>query len=400
MILGLVLALVLAAVLWLGVGRLTAAPAERGPGGGGGSAAIPVEVELIRQGALEQRRTFSGTLQPRAEASVAPKIGGRIERIFVDFGDPVRRGQLVAELDDAEAEQEVAQAEADLAVAEANVQEATSALNTALREYERVQTLRERGVASESQLDLVEADRQARTAELAVAEAQVRRAQSAVESARIRRGYTRVEATWADGDDERVVAERFVDTGNTVSANTPLLRVVELDPLEAVVYVTERDYARMGVGQEAMLQTDAFPNESFPASVIRLSPVFRQESRQARVDLEVPNPQRRLKPGMFARVTIVLDRVEDATIVPVEALVNREGETGVFLVDPETMQARYLPVQVGIRTPRLAQVTGEGLRGRVVTLGQQLLEDGTPVVIPEDESAAPPSTAATRGGGR
>src|SRR5690606_18790283 len=212
--------------------------------GGGGSAAIPVEVELIRQGVLEQRRTFSGTLQPRAEASVAPKIGGRIERIFVDFGDPVRRGQVVAELDDAEAEQEVAQAEADLAVAEANVQEATSALNTALREYERVQTLRERGVASESQLDLVEADRQARTAELAVAEAQVRRAQSAVESARIRRGYTRVEATWADGDDERVVAERFVDTGNTVSANTPLLRVVELDPLEAVVYVTERDYAR------------------------------------------------------------------------------------------------------------------------------------------------------------
>jgi RND family efflux transporter MFP subunit len=391
-ILGIVLALVLASVLWLVALRLMAAPpAEDGRRGQG---AVPVEVAEIERGPLEQRRTFSGTLSPRAEASVAPKISGRIERLAVNLGDIVQRGQVIAELDDAEAQQAVAQAEAELAVAEANLAESQSALATAIREYERQQTLQQRGVASESQLDVADAQRLAAQAEQAVAEAEVRRAESALTSAQIRLGYTQVQATWADGDDERAVAERFVDAGDTVGANTPLIRVVQLDPLDAIVYVTERDYARMEIGQPATLQTDAFPGESFEARVVRLAPVFRQESRQARVELEVANPQRRLKPGMFARVTIVLDEIEDATIVPVNALLTREGQTGVFIVD-RSNTARFRPVEVGIRTPRQAAVTGEGLQGRVVTLGQQLLENGFAVTVPQDQAQpAPPAAGA------
>jgi RND family efflux transporter MFP subunit len=384
-ILGLVLGLVLLGVLWLVVVRLMAGPGERG-GQRQGAAPAPVEVAQIERGPLQQRRTFSGTLAPRAEASVAPKISGRIVSISANLGDTVERGQVIAELDDDEAQQEVAQAEAELAVAEANLAEAQSALATALREYERVQTLQKRGVASESQLDIADADRLAREAEKIVAEAEVRRAESALTSANIRLGYTQVQATWADGDDFRVVAERFVDAGDTVSANTPLIRVVRLDPLDAVVFVTERDYARMSIGQPAALVTDAFPGEQFEAHVVRLAPVFRQESRQARVELEVSNPEGRLKPGMFARVTIVLDSVEDATIVPVTALLTREGQMGVFIVDAEKI-ARFVPVEVGIRTVDRAAVTGEGLHGRVVTLGQQLVQDGMPVTIPSEEEA-------------
>ena len=392
-VLGSVLILVLLAVLWLVAMRLIAStgPMEER----GGPPPAPVEVAAIERGPLEQRRTFSGTLSPRSEAAVAPKIAGRIQSLSVNLGDTVQRGQVIAVLDDDEAQQDVAQSEAELAVAEANLAEAQSALATAIREYERVQTLRERGVASESQLDVADADRLARQAELAVAQAEVRRSESSLAAAKIRLSYTQVQATWDDGDDVRVVAERFVNAGDTVGANTALIRVVQLDPLDAVVYVTERDYARMSIGQEATLETDGVRGERFDAQVVRLAPVFRQESRQARVELEVANPEHQLKPGMFVRVTIVLDRLEDAIIVPVSSLLTREGQTGVFVVD-ESNVAHFRPVEVSIRTLDRAAVTGEGLEGRVVTLGQQLVRDGTPVTIPAD---APDSAPATRAGG-
>ncbi len=389
--------MVLGSVLWLVALRLMAAPQETG--GPEGRPAVPVEVAELEYGPLEQRRTFSGTLSPRAEASVAPKISGRIERMAVNLGDVVLRGQVIAELDDDEAQQTVAEAEAELAVADANLAEANSALGTALRDYERVQTLQQRGIASESELDVALAAREARQAELAVAQAQLRRSEAALAAARIRLGYTQVQATWADDDSERVVAERFVDAGDTVGANTALIRVVQLDPLDAIIFVTERDYARMSLGQTATLQTDAFPAQSFEARVVRLAPVFRQASRQARVELEVPNPDQRLKPGMFARVTVVLDRIEEATIVPTSALLTREGQTGVFMVGEDKI-AHFRPVEVGIRTIDRAAVAGEGLEGRVVTLGQQLVEDGGNVTIPQDETEVTPATRSTTRGGR
>ena len=403
LVMGLVLLGVVVVVAWLVVVALLNPQEESAGGGGGwgrggggrGSALVPVEVAEIERGPLEQRRTFSGTISPRAEASVAPKISGRIQRLTVNLGDVVDRGQIVAELDSAEAQQAVAQVEAELAVAKANVAQAESALGTAIREYERVQTLRERGVASESQLDVAAAERDARQAEQKVAEAEVRQAEASLEAAKIRLGYTKVEATWADGDEQRVVAERFVDAGDTVGANTPLLRVVQLDPLDAIIFITERDYARLNLGQAAMIQTDAYPGEDFVARVVRMAPVFRQASRQARIELEVSNPEHRLKPGMFARVTIVLDRLEDATIIPVRALLSREGQEGIFVVD-DSNTARFVPVEVHIRTATQAAVSGEGLAGRVVTLGQQLLEDGSAVTIPEDEEAALPATGESR----
>jgi RND family efflux transporter MFP subunit len=390
-VLGSVLVLVLLAVLWLVAMRLMAATGE--PEERDGPPPAPVEVAAIERGPLEHRRTFSGTLSPRAEASVAPKISGRIQSLSVNLGDTVERGQVVAALDDDEAQQDVAQSEAELAVAEANLAEAQSALATAIREYERVQTLRERGVASESELDVADADRLARQAEQTVAQAEVRRAASSLAAAKIRLGYTQVQATWDDGDAVRVVAERFVNAGDTVGATTALIRVVQLDPLDAVVFVTEGDYARMRIGQQATLETDGVRGEIFQARVVRLAPVFRQESRQARVELEVANPDHKLKPGMFVRVTVVLDRLEDAIIVPVGSLLTRQGQTGVFVVD-EANVARFRPVEVSIRTLDRAAVVGEGLEGRVVTLGQQLVQDGMPVTIPGEATDPAPTTRA------
>ncbi|MGD8308749.1 MAG: efflux RND transporter periplasmic adaptor subunit, partial [Chromatiales bacterium] len=277
--------LLAAAVLlaWLAFGGLPG-PGQDAEERAADTRPIPVEVAPVRIGTIELRRTFTGTLETRAELLAAPKVSGRIERLTVDLADPVARGQLVAELDNAEYVQAVAQAQADLAVARANLAEAESLLKIAERDLQRVESLRERGVSSESERDLAKADQLAKQARVQVGRAEVARAEAQLETARIRLGYTEVTADWRGGDDQRIVAERYVDEGETVSANAPLLRIVELDPITGVFFVTERDYALLGPGQAASLATDAYPGEAFQGRIARIAPVFRETTRQARVE--------------------------------------------------------------------------------------------------------------------
>lgn len=386
-----VLAVVLALVgvlAWVGTGRLqeiARKPARKESGG-----PIPVEVAAIEHGAIENRRTFTGTVDPKAEFVVAPKVGGRIEALNVDLADTVERGQVVAKLDDDEYVQSVAQAEADYAVARANLVEAESLLTIAEREMKRVEKLRGRGVASESQLDTAKADELAKQAHVAVANAQITREKAALEAARIRLGYTNVTAGWRGGSDVRVVAERYVDEGETVAENAPLLRIVEMNPVNAVFYVTERDYALLRAGQSVMLRTDAHPGMVFEGEIARIAPVFRESTRQARVEVRVDNPELRLKPGMFVRATVVLDRVAEAIIVPEQSLVRRDGRDGVFVIADDGESVAWRQVRIGFRQDGHVQVTGEDLGANVVVLGQQLLDDGSRVTISQRARSTAP----------
>jgi RND family efflux transporter MFP subunit len=370
---------VVGALSWGVIGRvqdLAKKPARRG-----GDGAVPVEVAMIERGPIEHRRTFTGTLDPKAEFVVAPKISGRVERLDVDLADTVTRGQRVAKLDNDEYVQSVAQAKAEFAVAKANLAEAESLLNIAERELQRVEKLHARGVASESQRDTATADQLAKQARVAVTRAQVIQSQAALEGARIRLGYTDVTAGWRGGNDQRVVAERYVDEGETVAANAPLLRIVEMHPITAVFFVTERDYTLLRTGQAVALRTDAHPGAVFEGRIARIAPVFRESTRQARVEVGVDNPELRLKPGMFVRATVVLDRVEGAIIVPEQALVRRDGRDGVFVITGDGRSVSWRVVEVGFHQDGRVQVTGNGLTTQVVTLGQQLLDDNSAVSI-------------------
>lgn len=370
---------VIGALAWIGNGRL------QNPAGKSARRVavdtVPVEVAAIERGPIEHQRTFTGTLEPKAEFVVAPKISGRVEQLDVDLADTVVRGQRVAKLDDDEYVQAVAQAEAEFAVAKANLAEAESLLTVAERELERMVKLRSRRVASESELDAAKANQLAKEAHVEVTKAQITRAEAALEAARIRLGYTKVIAGWRGGSDERVVAERFVDEGETVGENAPLLRIVEMNPINAVFFVTERDYALLRAGQTVELRTDVYPGETFAGSIARIAPVFRESTRQARVEVTVGNPNLRMKPGMFVRATVVLDRVEDATIVPEQSLVRRGGRDGVFVVNDNEQTVSWREVRVGFNQEGRVQITGEGLGKQVVVLGQQLLDDGSAVTL-------------------
>jgi len=343
---------------------------------------VPVEIAPVRKRAIERKRTLTGTLEAAAEFIVAPKVGGQVQLIAVDLSDEVEQGQIVAKLDDDEFVQAAAQARAALAVAKAEHAAAKSALTISERTLTRTRALLAERVASEANLDSAEAESWAAKAAVDVAAAQVARAQATLRAAEVRARFTRVSADWPGQDETRCVGSRYVDEGEMVAANTPLLSIVDLDPINVVVHVAEEDYGELKVDQPVTLSTDAYPGETFPAHIARVSPIFEADSRQARVELSAANTERRLKPGMFVRAEVLLERVAEATVVPRDALVTRKGRPAVFVVSEDKKRVSLRQVSLGIRQEGFVQVKGNGILGHVVTLGQQQLEDAAPIVVP------------------
>ena len=355
-----------------------------GPRGGAGQGGpIAVEVAPVEHGAIEHRRELSGTIEAAAEFVVAPKVGGRVERIVVDLADVVQRGQVVAVLDDAEFRQAEEQAKANLSVAQAESLAANKGQEIAKRNFDRVAGLRKKSLVSAQDLDTALADKLGADARVAVAASEVKRARASLREAQVRKDYARVTADWPEGDHERVVAARYADEGATITANTSLLSIVDLDPVVVVVQVTERDYADLAPGQKVRISTGAYPGQTFDGTVDRIAPVFRSDSRQARVELQVPNQDGRLRPGMFARATMLLGREDDATLVPEDALIKRGGSDAVFVVSDDGRSVALHSVEVGFSEEGRVAVRGEGIEGRVVVLGQQRLQDGSAITIPD-----------------
>lgn len=347
---------------------------------------VPVEVGHVERRDVEDTRRLDGTLEALVEYDVAPKIAGQLRRLHVDLGDEVRSGELIAELDDAEARQEVAEAQAALEVARAELAETRSALDSAQRELRRTRELREREIASQAELEAAEAQVTAEESRVSSAQARIAQRQAALASAQVRLSFTEIRATW-DDERVRVVGDRYVDPGATVSAAEPILSLLDVEELRAVAFVTERDYGRLRVGQPATIHAGAFPERTFQGTLHRLAPRFSPGSRQARVEFRVPNPERRLRPGMFVRLGVHVGDLEDALTVPRDALVRRDGAEVVFRVrggdGDEPPTAEQVMVRVIARLGERVVVEADELDGRVVTLGQHLLQDGTPLQLVE-----------------
>lgn len=351
-----------------------------------GDRPVPVEVAPVQRGPLSLYRTFSGTIDPRAQFAVAPKVSGRIQRLFVDVSDTVVRGQTLVQMENAEFEQAVIEAEAQLAVAGANRDEAVSRFEIAKRQLERARKLNTRGIASESAFDTAQAEFLTAKSAVKAAEANLKRDEALVRAARIRLDYTEVKAEWQQGDNSRTVAERFVDEGNTVAANTPILSVVELDPVVAVIQVTEKDYPKIHLGQKAEVRADGFPGKVFVGTVTRIAPVFQESSRQAGIELEVANPEFLLKPGMFTRCTLELAHVENGVSVPEMAIIKRNDRHGVFQVSGDSDTVIWKEVRPGFQSANQVQLLDMDITGHVVTIGQRFIKDGVKIrVVARDD---------------
>ena len=343
---------------------------------------VAVEVAAVKKSSMREIGRFTGSLFPLSEFIVAPKIAGRLEKMLVDIGDVVQGGQLMAVLDDDEYRQQVMQAQAELEVARANLQEGRDMLENTEREYRRIVNLRKKKITSESELDTIDAKYKTYQAKLRVAKAQLTQKEAELNMAKVRLAYTQIKVPQNHSSSLRVVGERFVDEGAMLASNNPIVSILDIGTLTAVIHVIERDYPKIQPGLEATAATDAFPGRTFPGRVIRIAPLLKEKSREARVEIEIPNEQKRLKPGMFVRVEILFQKHDNATVVPAAAIVKRNGTPGVFMADIQQKKARFVPVTVGIVNGTGAEILNPPLNGSVVTLGHHLLEDGATIILP------------------
>jgi RND family efflux transporter MFP subunit len=351
-------------------------------------ASVAVEVDSVRFGPIREIREFTGSVYPYNQYVVAPKVSGRVIEIRKRIGDRVNPGELIARIDDAEYQQAVREAEANLKIAEASVADSRSQLELARDQKERMESLRAKDLASSAELDGAVSDFSAKESRYRLAEAQVEQREASLESSKIRLSYTRLTATRAG-----YVGERFIDEGALLAPNTAVASVIEIGTVIVRTTITERDYRLISPGQPAEVTVDAFASRVFSGRVSRIAPMLLENSRVAQMEVEVRNDSLLLKPGMFARVRVMIASKTRAQIVPTKSIVNRNGETGIFMVPENESAARYIPVKTGITTPDLTEILSPVLEGRAVTLGQHLLEDGSPVLLPASSSGKAPDPA-------
>jgi RND family efflux transporter MFP subunit len=370
-----------------GGGASQAAPAARGtggaPGGGGGAggafARPPMTVELAAasRASLTERVTIVGNLIGAATVEVVPKVSGRLQSISVRLGDPVRRGQTLARVEDEEALEQVKQAEASFAVSNATIREREADLKFAEINLERSRSLYNRQLLPRQSMDDAEARYQASSAQVDLARAQFAQARSRLEELRI--GLTNTTITSpVDG----FIGRRMVDPGAFVGPNSPVVSVVDIHLVRLVANVVERDLRRITPGLAADVDVDAFPDEVFKGRVARIAPVLDPATRTAEMEVEVPNGDFRLKPGMYARVRFVVDHRKDALTVPRNAIVDVEGERGVYVAQPDNT-VKFQRVTTGLEEEELVEVaTGLAEGTKVVTTGAGALRDGDRVLLP------------------
>jgi len=346
------------------------------PGGrGGGRGQLTVELAPVVHADVNRELAVVGNLIGDQTVSVVPKTAGRLEQISVKLGDRVNRGQRIAKIEDQEILEQVKQAEAAFEVAKATIRQREADLDLAKTNVERSRNLFQRQLLPQQTLDDAEAKYQSAQAALDLARAQNTQSQSRLDELRIN-----LQNTIITSPVNGFVARRAADPGAFVSANAPIVDVVDIVHVRLVANIVEKDLKQIGVGDSARVEVDAFPGESFMGRIARVSPVLDPATRTAPLEVEIPNDQYRLKPGMYARVGIITESHPHALVVPTNALVDANGTRGVYLAVNNV--AQFHPVKIGIEGNERTEVLDGVAEGdRVVTTGAAGLRNGDPIVL-------------------
>jgi RND family efflux transporter MFP subunit len=355
---------------------------SRGGGDETGAAAVqPESVRLadVTEGPIREEVKLTGEVKAIADVDLAPKVSGRLVSVEVEEGDYVSAAAPVAMLDRDVFEAAVREAEAAVQVARANAKMAQVVRENAGLEYERVKSLFEQGTVPESNRDDAQAAHSKAAAGVEVAAAAVLQAQAALERAKINLNESRLLAPF-DG----VVADRLLDVGSFVSPGTPILRLVSVDTVKVTAGAAERYLGDLEVGRTRVVVTvDSLPGRSFPGMLHFISPVIDAGTRTAEIEIRIPNKERLLKPGMYARVSLVTRRRDRAVLVPNDAVLGREGDYHVFVEDGG--RVRRTQIDLDLRGAHFSEATA-GLEGgeKVVISGAGNLLDGAQVVVGEE----------------
>lgn len=390
--------LVAAAVLYFFVLPSSSEPAAGAMQGGGPSSTLAVVTAAsVEQGDFSISAEFVGTLQAISFAELYAKANGPVTRLFAETGDRVQAGQVLAQVDDAEALQGVRQAEAALKMAEATRAQRQAALQVAQTDAARTEGLYAKKLVAEQDYQAVQAALLSAEAQLRLSEAQIEQAKANVSQAQLQLDNTRVRAPF-DG----FIGKRLMDLGAMSSTSRPVFTLVDVSTIKTTVPLVDKDVTHIRPGQAVSIASDAFPGRIFDGKVARISPVFNPETGTTDAEIEVGNPGGVLRPGMLVRVSIAYQTEQAALLVPYASVV-RSGEGAHLFIAEEQEEGAWSARQVPVRVlgtgnsrqgERMMAVEGTIQAGdQVVTIGQENLRDGATVQVGTSSRPVVPEAA-------
>jgi len=378
-------------------------PGGGGPGGmggfGGGGFRPPITVQMaaVSTGDIGASMTVVGNLIGLQTVDVVPRTGGRLVSVNVQLGDAVRRNQLLAKIEDFEIVEQVKQAEASLEVARATIRQREADLKVAELNFDRSKNLFGRQLLAKQALDDAESRYMSAQAQIDLSTAQANQTAARLEELQINLGNTRITSP-VDG----FVGRRNADPGAWVSQQAPIVSVVDISRLRMIANVVEKDLRLVNVGDPAEVEVDAYPGETFRGRIARVSPVLDPATRTATMEVEIVNSDNRLRPGMYARVLLLIEERKGTMLVPKMAVVDFEGKRGVWTTDAEN-KARFVAVTLGIEdTTRMEVLDGLKPGDRIVTEGAASIRGGDTLVLAGQAGGGPggPGGGGRPGGGQ
>jgi membrane fusion protein, multidrug efflux system len=339
------------------IGLMAVAGCKRGGDQDAAEAVFPVRVvvEEARQEPVFERLSLVGTLLPNEWVEIQSEMEGMVEAVHFEEGQRVGKGDLLVQLDESKLAAALAQAEANHTLSAASLE-------------------RSRQLYATQMISHQEYDQAASTAK--VDEAALHLKKRELRDARIMAPF--------DG----VTGVRQVSPGQVIALHSVLTRVVDIDPVKVEFNVPERYLRQLDSGQEVVIRLAAFPGETFAGNVYFIAPELDAQMRTAAVRARLPNPDGKLRPGMFASLDLTLGIRDEAVVVPEIALIPRGDTITVFIVDAENT-AQIRTVKTGLRVNGVIEII-EGLEGgeRVITEGYLKTRPGGPVIISNETARA------------
>jgi len=350
--------------------------------------------EKVTRGDIVSTITATGAVNAVTTVLVGTQVSGTIKHIYVDFNSPVKKGQLIAQIDPAIFEAQVAQAKANVLSAKANVEKAAVALTDAKRTLNRQRELFARNLIARSDVDAAETASDTAGTQVSAAKAQLGQTEAALRIAETNLRYTHIESPVSG-----IVVSRNVDTGQTVAASfqTPTLFNIaqDLTKMQVDSSVAEADIGKIRVGQPVEFTVDAYPDSPFKGNVseIRNAPITVQNVVTYDVVVKVDNPELKLKPGMTANVSIIVSGRKDTLRVPNTALrfrpsekrdTNEKKEKGRGVWVLENKMPKRIAVTTGISDGTYTELLSGEIRE-----GQEIIVDYIAKPKNQSQSTAP-----------
>lgn len=362
-----------------GAGR---AGAPGGFGGGGfgpgGGPRVPMTVELgaATRADVSAHLTVVGNLIALQTVDIAPRTAGRLLSVHVQLGDRVRRGQVLAKVEDREIVEQVRQAESAQEVSKATIRQRAADLKVAELNFERSKNLFQRQLLAKQSLDDAESRYMAAVAQFDLSKAQLNQNDSRLQELRINLQNTSVTSP-VDG----FVGKRSVDPGAMVNTSTAIASVVDISRLRLVVNVVEKDLRMVSAGDPAEVEVDAYPGETFKGKIARVAPVLDPATRTATMEVDIPNGDNKLKPGMYARINLTVEDRKNALVVPKNAVIDFDNKRGVWAPNQDN-RAKFVPVTLGIEgTDTIEILTGLKDGDQFVTTGAGAVRNNDQLLI-------------------